>query len=231
MSILGLPSLPASVVGLFTDVALLAVDAVLGFGSSRSQWGIFLNGSPVVIADNVLSLEYRQDFSISNDPLEQGAFNSYNKVQRPFEIKLRFSTGGNAFDRQAMINSIKAIIGDTNLYDVVTPEAIYTNVNLIHQDYRRSSDTAGLIIIDVWCQEVRSATLTSSNTTSGNTAGGGATPNTPNSVVANDFAALNQPQNPGASPVANGGNVQAASPTTADNAQFTAALQAQGNPF
>src|ERR1039458_7014020 len=119
MSIPGLPALPAAIAGLFSEVALMTSDGVSSSSSSESQWGIFLNGAAVVIADNVISVDFRQDFTISNYPIEGGAFASYNKVQHPFEVKIGFSTGGGNADRASMFNSIAAIISDTNLYDVV----------------------------------------------------------------------------------------------------------------
>jgi hypothetical protein len=243
MSIPGLPSLPSDIAGVFSEVVLVASD-LLGFGAVSSQWGLFLNGEPVVIADSVLSIEFTQDFSITNAPVEQGSFASYNKVQRPFETTLRFATGGSIADRQNLINSIAAIIGDTNLYDVVTPEVTYTNLNLVHQNYLRSAERgAGLLTIDVRAQEVRPAGLVTSSAAATQTGNTGTTtpvsgtsdtsvgPLTGQDRINNGFAAINAPQDPAASPVLNGGNVQPQTPTAAQNSQFTSALTEAGNPF
>lgn len=226
MSFPGLPSLSAANADLFTAVALLTGDGEFSGGSISSQWGIFLNGESVVVADNVLSMEFKQDFKISNYPTEQGGFASYNKVQMPFECRFRFSTGGSSSDRSAMLNSIAAVIGDTNLYDVVTPDATYVNVNFVHQDYLRTAQSGnGLLSVNVWCEEVRSASLVVSNgTSSTSTNTGGATSAssaTPNSVVANDFDAIGTPQSPSATAQVNGGNVQPQTPTAAQQSAFT----------
>lgn len=168
----GLPPLPDSV-NVFADAVLLLADAISQFfGIFPQQWGIFLDGEAVVLADNVLTMEYRQDSRISTYPQEQGAFASYNKVMMPFEAKLRFSTGGSVSDRQEMLDSIAALIGDTNLYDVVTPERIFLSCNVTHFDFKRAAENAGLLSVDVWLEEVRIAgSATFSSTKSPGTAG------------------------------------------------------------
>jgi hypothetical protein len=170
----------------FSAPILLTEDAVSLFtGSTGPQWGLFLDGSAVVTAESIVGFEFRQDYRIADYPIEQGAFTSYDKVQTPFDVRLRFSSGGTAAGRQALLDSIAAIIGDTNLYDAVTPDQTYQNLNLIHYDYRRTDGRAGLIIIDVWCRQIMQAS-------------------------AQSFQNTAQPS--GANPV-NGGTVQPAAPT------------------
>ena len=124
----------------------------------QQQWGIFFGGAPVVIADNVVEVQYRQQWSISDFPVERGAFESYDKVQIPYDARLRFTAGGSLANREAMLASIAAVAADTNLYDVVTPEAVYLSCNFTHYDYsRRSNEGLGLLSVDIWLIEVREA--------------------------------------------------------------------------
>src|SRR5262249_51706443 len=96
------------------------------------------------------------EWAIANYPVEKGAFESYDKVQTPYEVRVRFASGGSIPNRQALLNSIAAIAGDLNLYDVVTPEAIYTSANIAHYDYNREAARGlGLMVIDVLFQQVR----------------------------------------------------------------------------
>jgi hypothetical protein len=146
-----------------STISLLAADAVTLLGGLLApQWGIFLSGVPVIVADSVVALDFKQEWTISNYPVEMGAFESYDKVQTPFEARVRFSAGGSAANRQALLNSIAAIAGDLNLYDVVTPEVIYQSVNVGHYDYHREAARGlGLMVVDVWLIQVRvSATQT-----------------------------------------------------------------------
>lgn len=219
MSLPGLPALLPAAEALFSAISSLASDAITATSNQTVQWGIFLNGEPVVIADNVVSVEFVQDYKISNYPIEQGSFASYNKVQQPFEVKVAFSTGGSSSDKQEFINSIAAVIGDTNLYTLATPDVTYSNLNFVHQDYRRNSGRVGLLVIDVRCEEVRPASLATSTSTPTTTSGGTTTATTTDiSIVPGNQ--INQPQNPAASPVVNGGNLQAQDPSPAQASQF-----------
>ena len=136
---------------------LLAADLILSLpGELSPPWGIYQNGLPVVQADSVVTFDFKQDYTISDYPVEAGAFESYDKVQVPFDVRVRYASGGSPANRQALLTSIQNIVGDLNLYDVVTPEATYQSCNVIHQDYRRASNNGvGLVQIDVWFREVR----------------------------------------------------------------------------
>jgi hypothetical protein len=174
-------TVPQALFGLLTS-NLVAIPT----NFSLPQWGIFQNGIPVVLADNVVSFDYRQASTISTYPLQKGAFESYDKVATPFEAIVRFSAGGSEENRRSFLDSIDAIAGTLTLYDVATPEVVYTSVNVASYDYRRTStDGAGLIQVDVRLTEIRvTATTTFSNTkspaaanpiSSGNVATGAAT--------------------------------------------------------
>ena len=156
------------------------------------QWGIYLDGAPVILADNVVTVDYRNSWTISDYPVEQGGFESYDKVATPFQARLRFSTGGSQSDRAAFIASVDAISSDLNLYDVVTPERIYINCNVNRVTYGRSGDRgAGLIVIDVELEEIRiQAAPVGTNTAS-----------------------------PTSAPPINGGSVQPTAPTPAQTSQ------------
>lgn len=156
MSFPGLPSLPATV-SLLSDVALIVSDALgLLTGFAASQWGIFQDGFPVVVADNVVSVSYNQDWTIADFPIEDGGFETYDKVDTPFNSRVRFSSGGSQSNREALFDSIAAIAGNLELYDVVTPEVVYPSVNIQGYNVSRTSNNGvGLIMIEVKLLEVR----------------------------------------------------------------------------
>ena len=153
----GVPPVPRNPLAIAVSVSLLTQDAVNTIaGSGQPQWGIFQNNVPVVLADNVVSIDYKQDWTVSDYPLEQGLFESYDKVQLPFECRVRFSCGGDSTRRQQFLDSIAAISGTLDLYSVVTPEEIYSSVNITHYDYRRTAmNGVGLIVVDVWAIQIR----------------------------------------------------------------------------
>lgn len=197
----GAPILPPSAGVVFDDaISLLTGDeASLFAGSPAPQWGIFQDGASVVTAESVLTVEYRQSWTIADYPIEEGAFESYDKVLSPFEARVRFATGGSLSDRQNLLNSIAAIAGDTNLYDLVTPEETYPNVNISHYDYRRSAlNGVGLLQVDVWCAQ----------------------------IISNVPSTANNTQSPSAASQVNDGSVQ---PQTASGSQQTAVTDVFSN--
>jgi len=120
------------------------------------QWGIFDgDGAPVVIADTVLSFEYKKDWSVSDYSQEAGAFESYDKVELPGAARFTFMSGGSFTNRQQLLDTLDEIAGDLNLYDIVTPEKTYTSYNVDHFDYRRANGGAGFIIVTVWLVQIR----------------------------------------------------------------------------
>lgn len=209
MAIPGLPALAADVI--INAVQLLTVDVLSILGAQNSQqWGLFQNGEPVVTADNVVAFDFRQDRRISNYPVEEGAFESYNKVPVPFDVRLTFSTGGSVAKRQEMINSIDAIIDSTDVFDGVTPEKVYTSINPVHQSMRRTGRSgAGLVVIDVYCQQIRVTTSqqfvnNQQQTSSNGNAGSGTTTNI--SIIPG--SQINAPQSASAAPQVSNGTVQ-----------------------
>jgi hypothetical protein len=198
----GVPSvLFASSVG--QVISLLTQDAASLFmgGFQQQPWGIYLGGSPVVLADNVVSFDYRQQWAISDYPVEKGAFGSYNKVQIPFDGRFRFTAGGSEANKQALLSSIAAIAGDLNFYTIVTPIAIYASVNINHYDYSQTATNGvGLLSVDVWTEEVRE------------TAG----------------QAMSNTASPTAATQVNGGTVQTATATSAQAAQAGAIRSSGG---
>jgi hypothetical protein len=105
---------------------------------------------------------------LSDYPLEKGAFESYNKVSTPFSAKIRFASGGSEQEREALLTSVATIASTLELYDLVTPEKTYSNVNVEHYEWARSSHNGvGMIQVEIWVLEIRqNAVTTFSNTQS-----------------------------------------------------------------
>lgn len=194
-----LPSYSTQVFGLLTSDLV----GIVG-GLFVSQWGIFLNGIPVLsTADNFVSLDFKQDFAISDYPVEgaigglanplsiggSSGFQTYNKVALPADIRIRASCGGSEAKRQAFLATCAVIVPNTFLYDVVTPERIYLNYVFSHMDVRRQAGQgAGLVTVDLWLTEVRTSfTATFLNTAQPGIAGaqalGAVQPQAPSDVA------------------------------------------------
>ena len=204
------------------------ISAISDFG--QQQWGIYKDGEPVVVSDNVVSVQYKQEWAIADYQLEQGAFESYDKVERAFNVTVTLSAGGDRENRQAFLESVDAIAGDLNQYDVVTPEATYTGVNVETYDYdRKSYQGSGILIVSVHLKEVRITgvgSVSSASPASGSSASG-----TTGSVVANNTSGtfddrfFFNTQSPSSTGQTNSGTVQTTAPTAAQDSQFTSDLK------
>lgn len=164
--------------------ALSTIAALIGFP----------NVVPVVAS--TIEFEYAGDSPISNYPQEKGAFQSYDKVQLPFDIKLKIAAGGSVSNRQALFSTLDALRTSVALVDIVTPEGVYPSVCCKHVDYRRTaSNGVDLVLADVWFEEVRvQAGASFSNTTSPTDAGmqslGNVQPQAPTAGVQQQFLGL-----------------------------------------
>ena len=151
------------------------------------------NGIQPTVASTV-EFEFAQDWPISNYPQEQGAFQSYNKVTLPFDVKLRLAGGGSVGDPQAFLQTCLAIANSFSLFDVVTPELTFTSCAVTHISWRREAEHgATLIVVDLWFQQINvTSTTTFQNTQQpGNasaTSPGNVQPQTPNQSVDSAFS-------------------------------------------
>lgn len=107
------------------------------------------NFNPVVVPDSFLNFDIRAEWKLSDYPVQQGSFASYNKVVVPFESSVRFSKGGNLSARAAFLNSIDAIAGDTNLYTIVTPEQSYPSANVTRKEVTRRGAEGAFFLCEV----------------------------------------------------------------------------------
>lgn len=144
----------------YGSIVLLASDALsLLKASLGPQWGIFDDtGQPVLVGDSVVAVGVKKDYRISNFPVEQGSFASYNKVETPFDARVTFTIGGTDTDRATFLGMVRKAAASLKLFSVVMPELIFTSANLTRFDFeRRSRSGVSLLTVDVWMEEVRTA--------------------------------------------------------------------------
>lgn len=165
----GIPALLGKVANVTNTVGLLFADALNVIGLfAGPQWGVFnQDGTLALKPDSMISLDFRRDWKIPNYPIEQGSFQSYNKVALPSITRVRLSKGGSDSDRKDFLLQVSAAARSLILYNVVMPEgALIQNVNITNFSINRTSTNGvGLISIDLDLEEVRAtATASFSNT-------------------------------------------------------------------
>jgi hypothetical protein len=156
MNLYGIPTLLNKVAAVVNPLALVYYDVQGIIGRFLPpQWGIFKEGNPVIIVDSVLDISYRKHARISTYPQQKGVFESYNKVQTPHQIKIRMTKGGSDSERQEFINSLEELQQTIDLFDIVTPERIYTDVNITGMTFNRNArNGVSLISVDIIAEEI-----------------------------------------------------------------------------
>jgi len=155
--VFGIPPLLGKVAKAGNVVTLLVADAkrILSLFNSKPQWGLYAKGKAVIVADSVVSMEAKNDWRIADYPMEEGAFQSYNKVREPREVKIRLNKGGNDAARTKFLQTVNSISKSLDVYDVYMPEGKIPNVTIKHYDYKRTAtEGVGLITVDLWMVEV-----------------------------------------------------------------------------
>ena len=160
------------------QLALATKDATDGrFATVANAWGIFLDGVHVLEPDSFLGYEYMNESKVSQYPQQSGAFQSYNKVATPFDVRVRMSKGGTIADRTAYLAEVEAAAKSLNLYSVVTPEKTYLNTNIVKVSHRHAQrEGATLLVVELWFLEIRNTATAQFYQTTSNTM---ATPVTP----------------------------------------------------
>lgn len=135
-----------------TDSASVSAEAAEPF-----VWGIYdKDGAPVLTGDSVKAVEPSKEFRISSFPVENGTFNSYNKVEVPGEVRLTFFQGGSESDRSVFLGTLDNLARTLDLYSVLTPEITYTSLNITHWSYERTAaNGVTLLSVDVMLTQVR----------------------------------------------------------------------------
>lgn len=121
-------------------------------------WGVFDQGTttPATDVSGVLEVGIGAEASVSNYPLEDGTFATYNKVLTPNVYNIRLVRDGTEAQRGAFLQWLQANVGSLNLFDVLTPEAGYANVTLKNYRLSRTRESgAAMIVADCLFQEVR----------------------------------------------------------------------------
>lgn len=121
-------------------------------GSEPVLWGIYdPNGKIITDYDSMVSMNYRNDSRVSDYPVENGTFASYNKVSDPFNIQIQLSCGGNLTRRAAFQADLLAAAKSLTLYTIVAEDGTFNNCNLVSLDWGRSQQD-GAHIIKAFCE-------------------------------------------------------------------------------
>ncbi|MDE9539812.1 phage baseplate protein [Xenorhabdus bovienii] len=162
----GMPDLPKmSDIPNWKGIPNAALDAGISLGGAAlintlfgNYWGIFNQyGIPLLLADNVISLQYQNQYRVVSAPIENGSFATYNKVSDPYKVTVQLTKGsGGTLERGAFLAQLEILAKSTLKFHVVTPEFVYTNAAIVGYDLaREAKDGATLIKVNVHLEEIR----------------------------------------------------------------------------
>jgi hypothetical protein len=136
------------------------VERLLG-GQIEETWGVFdAAGQEALTPETFLGIDYKNAYRLMDYPLEQGAFETYNKVANPFDAAISMAMGGTRDDREKFLSAVDVLVKSLDLFTIVTPEVTYQSVNLERYDYRRENrNGTHIIIVNLYFREVRVTAL------------------------------------------------------------------------
>ena len=152
----GVPPIPRQVVPAEPSAQLLlGSPVVVSKEVPPKVWGIFSSTNKLLLEpDNIVSVKDVEKSKVSNFPVEENAFASYNKVQEPFDVKVMMTKGGTSKEIEDFISTVRILKKRTSkLVSIVTPEDVFLSATLEAFDYSREAGK-GQNLVHVLCQFV-----------------------------------------------------------------------------
>lgn len=130
----------------------------------EGQWGVYTKeGEVALICDSIVTVDFKKESQISTHPVEKGGFASYNKVARPFDVAVIMTCSGQkGISREAFLLTCQLMSDDLSLYNIVTPDLVHEDMNMVGFDYSRKSQSGvSLLTIEAYFTEIRQTAIAS----------------------------------------------------------------------
>lgn len=136
---------------------------------TKPLWGIFdADGNSVIDADSFLGFDNSNESNISDFPVQNGGFATYNKVRLPARNGVRISKGGTLTDRANLLRQIDQLYASMDEFIILTPEKSYLSVNLERFTVTRKDKDAAFFLtdVDLYFREIQVTDVVFTNTPS-----------------------------------------------------------------
>lgn len=120
-------------------------------------------GLRLVEFTTVLSVDVKNEHQVASIPVEKGSFADYNKVASPLDINVTLAVEGKDAELQEALETMDEFADGTDLVTLVTPNAIYADLNLETYSYKRSS-ADGILTVDCHLVEIKQVETTTTTT-------------------------------------------------------------------
>lgn len=167
----------ALITNVLTGSSLLGINLL---SPSASSYAITdASGNVLIQPDTMAVFDYEYEETISDYPIEEGAFNSYNKVRLPRRIRVEMACGGlnwvqqleqtldqtinsalgtnfgQGMTRAQFLEACDAAVESLDLFTIVTPDITYPSFNPTSVRYSRNRNNgAGMILATMVFEEV-----------------------------------------------------------------------------
>ena len=113
-----------------------------------------MTGQRFVEFSSVLQIEVNNENLAVSTPIEEGSFANYNKVGSPLDIGVTLAFQGEEFELQLALETLNSFADGLELVTLVTPTAIYDDLNLEIFSYKRNAED-GILVCECHFIEVR----------------------------------------------------------------------------
>jgi hypothetical protein len=154
------------------DIATQALN-VAGtlYRAISGNWDIFdADGKRLIEFDTFFSFDAMSDAQVTQAPVENGEFASYNKQIAPTRSTVVLGYTGSSLVRAAIIKKCGALIAGTDLVSIITPDRTLMDMSLVGMDYSyRAEHGIDRLVVALIFEEVRqvAAEYTTASTTTG----------------------------------------------------------------
>ena len=121
------------------------------------HWDMFdSQGRKLFTFDTFFSLDSLADARITQAPVENGTFASYNKTVSPARSTVVLGYTGPALMRSAMLRRCESLLKGTELVSIVTPDRTFVNMSVVAVDHSyNAANGVDRLILALTLEEVR----------------------------------------------------------------------------
>ena len=109
------------------------------FAPEESGWSICLaeDLSDAIDFTNFMNMDITGEYKITQSPVENGSFVSYNKTTSPVTIGLQVAIKGTHDEIMSALTRLEVISEGTDLITIITPDNVYSDFNIVKFQYSR----------------------------------------------------------------------------------------------
>ena len=122
-----------------------------------TEWALVNDdGEPILDYTSMISVEIKQEGRVSSEPIEEGGFASYNKVEFPLDARVQVGMQGEPDELQDFLDKLVELKKEAETFSLVTAEQEHKNLTLESYDYaRKREDGINTIFAELRIVEIR----------------------------------------------------------------------------